>query len=153
MSLEMQTTLLNMNNLKLMETILKALREQLKESGQLHSVEEIAGPVPEIPLERKKKGKRRGEKKPPSSHPSSPKKKSKKKNEREESKSRRKGKKGGEWGSGYESKAGKQRTRKEKKAKNKNKEKHTHTKTDLGISVFWRIEFQHCAYPNPHVSL
>ena len=30
-------------------TILKARREQLKENGQLHSVEEIAGPVPEIP--------------------------------------------------------------------------------------------------------
>ena len=32
-------------------TILKALREQLKESDQLHSVEEIARPAPEIPLE------------------------------------------------------------------------------------------------------
>ena len=32
-------------------TILKALRQQLKESDQLHSVEEIAGPVPETPLE------------------------------------------------------------------------------------------------------
>ena len=32
-------------------TILNALREQLKESDQLHSVEEIAGPVPEIPFE------------------------------------------------------------------------------------------------------
>ena len=32
-------------------TILKALREQLKECDQLHSVEEIAGPVPEILLE------------------------------------------------------------------------------------------------------
>ena len=30
MNLEMHTTLLNMNNLKLMETILKALRVQLK---------------------------------------------------------------------------------------------------------------------------
>ena len=36
---------------KLITTILKALGEQLKESDQLHSVEEIAGPVPEIPLE------------------------------------------------------------------------------------------------------
>ena len=35
----------------LMETVLKALREQLKENDQLHSVEKIAGPVPEIPLE------------------------------------------------------------------------------------------------------
>ena len=32
-------------------TILKALREQLKECDQLHSVEEIAGPAPEIPRE------------------------------------------------------------------------------------------------------
>ena len=32
-------------------TILKALREQLKESDQQHSVEEIAGPVPAIPFE------------------------------------------------------------------------------------------------------
>ena len=36
---------------KLTATILKALREQLKENDQLHSVEEIAGLVPEIPLE------------------------------------------------------------------------------------------------------
>ena len=31
--------------------ILKALREELKENNQLNTVEEIAGPVPEIPLE------------------------------------------------------------------------------------------------------
>ena len=31
--------------------ILKALREQPKENGQLNAVEEIAGPAPEIPLE------------------------------------------------------------------------------------------------------
>ena len=36
---------------KLIATILKAPREQLKESDQPHSVEEIAGPIPEIPLE------------------------------------------------------------------------------------------------------
>ena len=48
---EMQTTLLNTYPPKLVATILKALREQLKESDQLHSVEEIAGPVPEILLE------------------------------------------------------------------------------------------------------
>ena len=36
---------------KLIATILKALREQLKENDQLDAVEEIAGPVPEIPLE------------------------------------------------------------------------------------------------------
>ena len=47
MNLEMQTTLLNTYPPKLIATILKALREQLKENV----VEEIAGPVPEIPLE------------------------------------------------------------------------------------------------------
>ena len=47
----MQTTLLNTYLPKLIATILKALREQLKESDQPHSVEEIAGPAPEIPLE------------------------------------------------------------------------------------------------------
>ena len=36
---------------KIIATILKALREQLKENDQLNAVEEIAGPVPEIPLE------------------------------------------------------------------------------------------------------
>ena len=36
---------------KLIATILKALREQLKENDQLDAVEEIAGPVLEIPLE------------------------------------------------------------------------------------------------------
>ena len=48
---EMQTTLLNTYPPKLIATILKALREQLKESDQLHSVDQIAGPVPETPLE------------------------------------------------------------------------------------------------------
>ena len=33
------------------ELLLTTLREQLKESDQLHTVEGIAGPVPEIPLE------------------------------------------------------------------------------------------------------
>ena len=51
MNPEMQTTLLNTYPPKLIATILKALREQLKESDQLHSVEGIAGPVREIPLE------------------------------------------------------------------------------------------------------
>ena len=32
-------------------TILKALREQFKENDQLNAVEEIGGPVPEIPIE------------------------------------------------------------------------------------------------------
>ena len=51
MSLETQTSLLNTYFPKLSATILNALRQQLKESYQLHSVEEMAGPVPEIPLE------------------------------------------------------------------------------------------------------
>ena len=49
MNPEMQTTLLNTYPPKLIATILKALREQLKENVQLN--EEIAGPVPEIRLE------------------------------------------------------------------------------------------------------
>ena len=49
MNPEMQTTLLNTYLPKLIATMLKAFRE-LKESDQLHSVEEIAGQVPEIPL-------------------------------------------------------------------------------------------------------
>ena len=51
MNLEMQTTLLNTCPPKLIATILKALRGQLEESDQLSAVEEIAGPVTEIPLE------------------------------------------------------------------------------------------------------
>ena len=45
------TTLLNTYRPKLIATILKALREQLTENDQLNAVEEIAGPVPDIPLE------------------------------------------------------------------------------------------------------
>ena len=51
MNPEMQTTLLNTYPPKLIATILKALREQLKENEQLNAVDEIAGPVPEILLE------------------------------------------------------------------------------------------------------
>ena len=51
MNPEMQTTLLNTYPPKLIATILKALRKQLKENDQSNAVEEIAGPVPEIPLE------------------------------------------------------------------------------------------------------
>ena len=51
MNLEMQTTLLTTSPPKLITTILKALREQLKENDQLNAVEEIAGPTPETPLE------------------------------------------------------------------------------------------------------
>ena len=51
MNPEMQTTLLNTYPTKLIATILKAVREQLEENDQLTAVEEIAGSVPEIPLE------------------------------------------------------------------------------------------------------
>ena len=51
MNLEMQTTSLNTYPPKLTATILKALREQLKENDQWNAVEEVAGPVPDIPLE------------------------------------------------------------------------------------------------------
>ena len=51
MNPEMQTTLLHTYPPKLTATILKSLREQLKENDQLNAVEEIAGAVPEIPLE------------------------------------------------------------------------------------------------------
>ena len=51
MTPEMQTTLLNTYPPKLIATILKALREQLKENDQLNAVGEIAGPIPQIPLE------------------------------------------------------------------------------------------------------
>ena len=60
MNPEMQTTLLNTYAPKLIATILKALRERLTEDDPLNVVEEIEGPVPEIPyirsnLERRKK--------------------------------------------------------------------------------------------------
>ena len=42
---DMQTTLLNMYNPKLMEKILKALRGQLKEDEQMDTAEEIASLV------------------------------------------------------------------------------------------------------------
>ena len=51
MNPEMQTTLLNTYLPQLIATILKVIREQRKESDQLHSVEEIAGPAPESPHE------------------------------------------------------------------------------------------------------
>ena len=51
MNLVVQSALLNTNLPQLIATILKVLREQLKESDQVNAVEEIAGPVPEIPLE------------------------------------------------------------------------------------------------------
>ena len=51
MNPKMQTTLLNTYPLKSIATILKALRDQLKENDQLSAVEEVAGPVTEIPLE------------------------------------------------------------------------------------------------------
>ena len=51
MNLEMQTALLKTYPPKLIASFLQALREQLKENVQLHAVEEIAGPVPEVSLE------------------------------------------------------------------------------------------------------
>ena len=51
MNPEMQTTLLNTCPPKLIATILKALWEQRKENDQLNAVEEIADPVPKIPLD------------------------------------------------------------------------------------------------------
>ena len=51
MNPEMRTTLLNTYRPKLIATILMAHREQPKENDQLNAVEEIAGPLPEIPLE------------------------------------------------------------------------------------------------------
>ena len=50
MNPEMRTSLLNTYPPKLITTILKALREQLKEHDQLNTVEEIAGPAPEISI-------------------------------------------------------------------------------------------------------
>ena len=50
-NLEMQPSLLNTYPPKLIATILKALCKQLKENDHLNAVEEIAFPVPEIPLE------------------------------------------------------------------------------------------------------
>ena len=51
MNPQVPTTLLNTYLPKLIATIVKALREQLKENAQLNAVEQIAGPAPEIPLE------------------------------------------------------------------------------------------------------
>ena len=51
MNPELQTTLLNTYPPNLIATIVKALREHLKENDQLNAVEDIAGTVPEIPLE------------------------------------------------------------------------------------------------------
>ena len=51
MNPEMHTSLLNTDPPKLIAPILEALREQFKENDQLHSVEEIAGSVPEILIE------------------------------------------------------------------------------------------------------
>ena len=50
---EMQTKFFNTYPPKLIAKILKALREQLKGNDQLNAVEEVRGPVPEIPLEYK----------------------------------------------------------------------------------------------------
>ena len=50
MNPEMQTTLLNTYPPNLIATILKALREQLKETDPLTANEEIVSPATEIPL-------------------------------------------------------------------------------------------------------
>ena len=51
MNPDMQTALLNTCPPKLIATLLKALREPLKENDQLNAIEEIASPIPEIPIE------------------------------------------------------------------------------------------------------
>ena len=51
MNPNMRSTLLDMNNLNLMETILKVLREQFKDNDQMKTAGEIAGSVPETSLE------------------------------------------------------------------------------------------------------
>ena len=51
MNLKMHITLLNTYLPKLIATILRALREQLKDNDQLNVVGEIAGLVPQIPVE------------------------------------------------------------------------------------------------------
>ena len=51
MNPEMQTSLLTTYPPKFIATVLKALREQLKENDQLNVVEKIAGPAREIPRE------------------------------------------------------------------------------------------------------
>ena len=61
MNLDTQTALPNTYPPELIATILKALSEQLKENDQSNAVEEIAGPVPEIPLEYDRILKERGE--------------------------------------------------------------------------------------------
>ena len=60
MNLEMHTTLLDMNSLNLMETILKALRGQCKEDDQVDTAGEIAGLIPETSLEFEQLLKERG---------------------------------------------------------------------------------------------
>ena len=47
MFLDMHTTLLDIDNLKLLETILKVLREQFEDDDQMKTAGEIAGLVPE----------------------------------------------------------------------------------------------------------
>ena len=49
---DLHATLSDINNLKLMETILKVLRKQFKDDDQMKTAGEIAGPVPEIPKPR-----------------------------------------------------------------------------------------------------
>ena len=51
MNPDVHTTLLDMDNLKLMETILKMLGEQSLEDDQINTAGEIAGSIPETSLE------------------------------------------------------------------------------------------------------
>ena len=51
MNLEMHTTRPTTSPSKLVATILMALRRQRKEDGDFSAVQEIAGPVQEIPME------------------------------------------------------------------------------------------------------
>ena len=51
MNPDIHTALLDINNLKLMETILKVLREQFKYDDQMKTAGEIVGLIPETTLE------------------------------------------------------------------------------------------------------
>ena len=51
MSPDVQTTLLNTSPSRLSATILKVLREQLKENDKVNALEHVASPVPELPIE------------------------------------------------------------------------------------------------------
>ena len=60
MNPDMHTTLLDVNILKPMETILKVLREQSEEDDQMNTAGETAGSIPETSLECEQVLKQRG---------------------------------------------------------------------------------------------